>query len=814
MTNGLGQQISDPVDTVLTIVAPELTVDKTVTPSSRLRTGDAITYTVVFANGGDATAANLLLSDTLPSAVDGSDLNTAIDLASGESVTYTIPAVVTAGEAFTVTNRALISHTWQQRTASASFTRCDDLLVTNANDSGAGSLRQAISDACTADAVIRFADDFNIYLNSTLAINKGLTIDGEDHTIVLSGDSGNNGSRDVQVLSIGASGVVTLTSLEVVSGTAIWGGGIANAGVLVVADSYFRDNYSNSNLGGGAIYNSKELTVTGSTFVKNQSSRGGALFNGGTATLINSTLTQNSATEGSGIHNRGTLTLRNVTAVAGGNLHNWSGKLYLYNSILANNGAADCYGGGTVAANVNNLIRTGNCGAAITSDPVLGALGDYGGAQPTMPLLPGSPALNRGNNATCATTDQRGEPRTGVCDIGAFESQGFTFTLAGGDNQATLIKSSFTQPLAFTVTAQSATEPVSGGKVTLTAPGSGASLQSSSQSLLLGSTGVVSTTATANGATGTYTVTASIGAANADFALTLTNRSPDLVITKAVTPATVVGGDWVTYTLAFSNTGDLAATNVTITDTLPSGVTVQGIYSSGTLSVTNSSSSASQERFTIATFPAGAAGVITLTAAVSGTVTTGDVLTNTATIGWSAAEEDTTDNAASVSNTIPCQSAISVTNGNNSGGGSLRQALANLCDGGTITFAADTTIYLDSVLALNNTVTIDGSGHAVTISGDSGHDGDPDVQPFTIGASGVVTLSNLSVISGTAEMGGAVTNAGALTLNEVTLQDNQATSGGALYNSGTLTLTRVALQNNRASDNGSALFNLGTVSVD
>ena len=41
----------------------------------------------------------------------------------------------------------------------------------------------------------------------------------------------------------------------------------------------------------------------------------------------------------------------------------------------------------------------------------------------TAALLTGSPAINAGDNATCAATDQRGiaRPQGGVCDIGAFD---------------------------------------------------------------------------------------------------------------------------------------------------------------------------------------------------------------------------------------------------------------------------------------------------------------------------------------------------------------------------------------------------------
>ena len=57
-----------------------------------------------------------------------------------------------------------------------------------------------------------------------------------------------------------------------------------------------------------------------------------------------------------------------------------------------------------------------------------------------MALLPGSPAIDAGNNALIpagVTTDQRGLPRivNGTVDIGAFESSGFTIALTSGSGQ-------------------------------------------------------------------------------------------------------------------------------------------------------------------------------------------------------------------------------------------------------------------------------------------------------------------------------------------------------------------------------------------
>src|SRR5262249_59436703 len=39
------------------------------------------------------------------------------------------------------------------------------------------------------------------------------------------------------------------------------------------------------------------------------------------------------------------------------------------------------------------------------------------------PLLPISPAIDAGNDVACPPTDQLGQPRVGICDIGAIEFQ-------------------------------------------------------------------------------------------------------------------------------------------------------------------------------------------------------------------------------------------------------------------------------------------------------------------------------------------------------------------------------------------------------
>ena len=103
------------------------------------------------------------------------------------------------------------------------------------------SLRQAITDVC-AGGTVTFSGDTSIYLNSRLLLAKGLTIDGGVYTVKISGDSGNDGSRNVQVFNVTTGTTVTLSHLNIVSGTAGSGGGLYNAGVLLLQNSNLSSN--------------------------------------------------------------------------------------------------------------------------------------------------------------------------------------------------------------------------------------------------------------------------------------------------------------------------------------------------------------------------------------------------------------------------------------------------------------------------------------------------------------------------------------------------------------------------------------------
>ena len=390
--------------------------------------------------------------------------------------------------------------------------------------SGHLSLREAIAIVQSAgvDSPVTFAP----FLQGTIDLSLGpiavfgnvdiqgpgggaITIDAQGGTQIFNVNDGNEvsysnvsisglkltGSSDAAIWS---SENLTLSDVVVDGNT---GSGVVNdAGDISVTDSTISNNGDSGivNMGVGPA------TVTDSTISNNfTTGNGGGISNlySGQLTLINTTISGNSATNGGGIFSEGfvespylpnnpypsaQLTLENVTvagnsATLGAGVYNhWSSGLTLDNTIIADNngpqvtdddGGLSAYGTGyaaTIAVQGSNLVEGGLQGFSqvLSDDPNLGPLHDNGGPTQTMALLPSSPAINAGDNASIpagVTTDQRGFSRIsgGAVDLGAYEVQQTTLdpaTLADGTYGAnyrqtiTATEQGYQGPFTFTVT--------------------------------------------------------------------------------------------------------------------------------------------------------------------------------------------------------------------------------------------------------------------------------------------------------------------------------------------------------------------------
>jgi hypothetical protein len=259
-------------------------------------------------------------------------------------------------------------------------------------------------------------------------------------------------------------GTMTLTNITISGNSADGGGGgIANAtGTATLTNVTISGNTANSQFGfgrsGGGIWNccaglfpAATMTLTNVTVSGNTADFGGGISNETTMILTNVTVSGNSArVDGGGIRNIFMLTLDSVTITSntadsdhngtgnGGGIFGGAGSVKA--TILAGNTGtggqvSDC--AGTLTSQGHNLIQsTSGCtitgvttGNLIGVNPTLGPLQNNGGPTETHALLPGSPAIDAGDNTGCPPTDQRGVTKpqdgnddgTAICDIGAFE---------------------------------------------------------------------------------------------------------------------------------------------------------------------------------------------------------------------------------------------------------------------------------------------------------------------------------------------------------------------------------------------------------
>lgn len=318
-------------------------------------------------------------------------------------------------------------------------------------------------------------------INSTVSGNTaagvgsggGIENSGGSATLTNSTVSGNtSGFSGGGIFSSGGASVLTLTNSTVSGNTsASTGGGIhtfgaqltnssisgnaagAGGGITILGNVTLTNSTVSGNTaadgGGIRILGGSILNLTNSTLSGNTASDGGGIdLVTGTANLTNSTVSGNTAVTGvgggikllSGTANLTNSTISANTAANGGGIFNF-GTVNLINSIVANQASGGDCGQDPLISGGNNLESGTTCGLAAAgdlqnTDPMLGPLAFNGGTTQTHALLPGSPAINAGNNAACVTpTDQRGQPRIvgGTCDIGAFEASAVTFAYDFGD---------------------------------------------------------------------------------------------------------------------------------------------------------------------------------------------------------------------------------------------------------------------------------------------------------------------------------------------------------------------------------------------
>lgn len=406
---------TDPLVPTISIIATDNTADE--------NSGDTGTYRISRSNSSGALIVNFSANGNASIAdyslsVSGNPVSgNSIVIADGQSyvdITLTSVNDIQAEAAENLTLSLAANSAYQIDNVNYTATvaiAANDFVVTNTNDSGDGSLRQAIlnANAFAGADTITFAGIFSDATPDIITLTSGKLTITDDITLLGTGASnltvsGNNASGVFEI-----SGTLTdasIDGLKVANANDPFGGillnnntslnltesivfnnkgtvgGIFNKGTLSLTGSTVSNNRGSS-LGGG-IFNKGNLSLTNSIVSGNESSTsyssayGGGIFNIGTVTLTGSTVSGNGAdasglnrygpdpypSYGGGIFNSdsGSVSLTNSTisgnqALSGGGISN-SSILNITNSTISDNRGSGGYGGGISSSGILNLNST------------------------------------------------------------------------------------------------------------------------------------------------------------------------------------------------------------------------------------------------------------------------------------------------------------------------------------------------------------------------------------------------------------------------------------------------------------------------
>jgi predicted outer membrane repeat protein len=298
--------------------------------------------------------------------------------------------------------------------------RCLPSTVTNLNDSGTGSLRDAIASGGTVDFQPGLSGTITLTTGS-LEISENLSIEGPGAGVITV-----SGNKQFEVFRIDSSVTASILGLTIANGfSGDFAGGIGNLGTLTVINSVISGNSTGDRGGGiynkegtltvinttiwgncaelfgGGIYNSGAIVINNCAINNNctlslkssvgeDSGDGGGIYNEHQLTVSNSTLSENSAVgDGGGIYNpHGELAVsnctfyRNVAGGSGGGIHS-SAKLSINNSTLSGNSAEDGGGIYNYSGDFGSELTVGNCTLSGNSADENGG-GIYNGSQLTV----------------------------------------------------------------------------------------------------------------------------------------------------------------------------------------------------------------------------------------------------------------------------------------------------------------------------------------------------------------------------------------------------------------------------------------------
>jgi uncharacterized repeat protein (TIGR01451 family) len=302
----------------------------------------------------------------------------------------------------------------------------------------------------------------------------------------------------------------------------------------------------------------------------------------------------------------------------------------------------------------------------------------------------------------------------------------------------------------------------------------------------------------------------------------------DMGVTQTVGSETVVAGRDVVYNIHVTNAGPAAAVKASLSDMLQGTLTFVSLSApSGWNCSTPNVGDGGSINCTKASFAAGGVADFTLTAHVPANTQDGATFENTTQVGTDTADpNDENNNSLTIFNVASCISGASVVSNADTGTGSLRQAILDLCPGGTIAFditQVSSPITLTSgELLIDKDLTIQGPGsNLLTVMRGAAAS---DFRIFEVNGTGsgpTVNISGLTLSGGKAAgsapagQGGAILQVnGTLTISDSVVSGNAADlDGGGLFGGGTLNISRSTVSGNNAGRHGGGIEAQGDTNV-
>jgi hypothetical protein len=262
-----------------------------------------------------------------------------------------------------------------------------------------------------------------VVTDSEIVIDKDVFLDGEGYLEV-------DGDEDHRVLSVAEGVTAEIRGFTVEGGQCdsfdCIGSAIRNSGTLTLTDSTLSNNR------GVALLNEATMTMMNCTMWNPDGAPDGVHNGTNTGVQLPETLTIVNSTLEDMIQNFGILTLTHSTVDRVDT--QYEGSVTIARSVVRS-----CVDAERPTSDGYNVESPGDtCGFDQQTDRVnvsandlkLGELADNGGPTETHALGEGSVAIDKIPEAECVdaggeplTTDQRGEPRDSMCDVGAFEVQ-------------------------------------------------------------------------------------------------------------------------------------------------------------------------------------------------------------------------------------------------------------------------------------------------------------------------------------------------------------------------------------------------------